>query len=294
MKHAVTFVLCLVAALPACAQDDSDYPDPPKPKQELPDQEDPAELEPVEPRREEGPADLSLVRERPTSTWNPYTVGDGLIVVEAGGEFSSLADGGAEQFALPTLARYGLTRAFEFFAMMNTLVDRSDGGGDSVGIGDLSVGLKWSIFHDSGAFPSVGGIVFWKLPTADRDVGGSGEGDLHFVSSFGKKLLENFTGHANIGLSFVSDDEDSNKFLFRTVISLEGRLWLNEIMLSGELAHLSSIQPMEGVNAFARVGASYLITKDISVDGSVRFGLSSDADEFAISIGVSFGLGRFW
>lgn len=273
------------------------------PPQEVPVPAEPLKLE--RPRREPPPPapDLLRLSERPTFTWMPHVAGLGRIVAETGVEFA-LEDGerlNGRTFTVPTLVRYGASEALEVFVKTDALIDRrgedpeTGGDIDALGLGDLTLGTKWGMLRDEGLLPSVGSIGLWKLPTADDGDGlGSGEGDLYFLTAFGKGFGDSFALFANLGLGFISDTEEQNAFLMRKVAAAEGRLQLGSVTLLGEIVWMSQIQPQAGVETTARVGAAVFVTGDFRLDAGLRIGLSEEAEDFAFTIGVSIALGRFW
>ncbi len=257
----------------------------------------PGKVEPQEDERLGGT--LIDCAERPTSTWTPHVCGEGAIVVEAGIDFAS-EDGNqldGKTFTIPTIARYGLSESFELFIVADALINRSGedprSGAeiDALGLGDVTLGTKWGILKDGGALPAVGSVALWKLPTADDGEGlGSGEGDLYFITCLGKHLSDYIALNGNFGLAFISDTGEQNSFLMRKLGSVEVRWQIGDITVLGELVWRSQIKPMIGTETFARVGAAYFITEDIRVDLALRIGISEDAEDFALTAGLSIAL----
>jgi hypothetical protein len=274
----------------------------PSPKKKKPQQEEPGKPgkpEPI-PEKPSEPLGGSLIKtcERPTSTWSAVVVGEGNILVEAGVDFASTnndqLDG--DTFRIPALVRYGLSNSFEIIVTGDLLMNRTgeDDRGediDALGIGDIIVGTKWGLISDKGILPAIGSVALWKLPTADDDDGlGTGEGDLIFITAFGKSF-DNLSINANIGLAFISDVSEHNRFLLRKIASVEVRVQFGDFTVFGEVGWLSDIDEMGGTDTSARVGAAYFFSEIIRVDASVRFGISEDADDFGASAGISILFG---
>lgn len=274
----------------------------PAPQQDEPLDREPPSLERFRPRAPLAPS-VVMLAERPTETWSPSVCGLGRIVLESGLEFAR--EEGEEidgrTFTIPTIVRYGMNDSLELFALTDALIDRrgddpSTGSNlDAWGLGDLTLGTKWGMLRDEGLLPSVGSIALWKLPTADDGKGlGSGEGDLYFISTFGKTFGDVVTLNGNFGMGFISDPEEKNAFIMRKQASAEARVQLGSLTLLGEILWLSHLGSQEGVDTSVRAGAAYFLTGDLRLDASVRFGLSEAAEDFTFAVGVTIALGRFW
>jgi Putative MetA-pathway of phenol degradation len=272
---------------------------PPKARQDEPAR--PEKLEPVKiPAQDDEIPEghLILCAERPTDTWSAIVCGNGGVVIEAGVDIAAENGevGDADALRCPVLLRYGVSSSIELFAFGDLLISRegedphSGEEVDDFGYGDLILGTKWGLLGGEGALPGFGTIAYWKLPTAATEGLGSGEGDLYFLTAL-TKTWDNVMVNGNLGVAFISEIEERDRFLLRSIASLEVRIQFNSLTVFGEINWLSNIEPQEGTDTSARVGGAFFISDLIRLDISGKFGISTAADDFTLSAGFSFMLG---
>lgn len=271
-----------------------------KPRQDEPAR--PEKLEPVTPPsqmdNEIPEGHLLMAAERPTDTWSAIVAGNGGVIAEAGVDFAAETGevGDADALRCPVLLRYGISNSVELFATGDLLISREGEDAhtgeevDEFGYGDLILGTKWGLLGGEGALPAFGTIAYWKLPTAATEGLGTGEGDLYFLTAI-TKTWDNVMVNGNLGVAFISEIEERDRFLLRSIASLEVRIQFNDLTVFGEINWLSNIEPQEGTDTSTRIGAAYFISGLIRLDISGKLGISSAADDFTLSAGFSFMLG---
>ena len=137
--------------------------------------------------------------QRPSLTFNAYTVPDGLFEVETGALFAP------RYGAFPVFAKYGLTDALELEAGVDVVrwVDGVDGG--SASIGDLLIGARWrSTAEQSRIQIAFGGWL--KVPTAG-DERGTGETDVTIAAITSVPLAHGLSVDANLWWSALGRDD---------------------------------------------------------------------------------------
>lgn len=137
-------------------------------------------------RAQEAARDPHAVQpERPTVATHAYTVAPGWLEIEAGVEIDRYADrstGGSG----PVVVKVGLARRLQLDIEASLV---RPAAGNTVGIGDLAVGLKWRIAERAPVFGDLTVIPSVKLPTAPASSGlGTGTTDVGLVLVSSRQL----------------------------------------------------------------------------------------------------------
>jgi Putative MetA-pathway of phenol degradation len=113
--------------------------------------------------------------ERPTVATHAHTVAPSYIEIETGVQ-GDRAGAGERTYSVPTVTKIGLTSHLQL--NLNTPAF-AGGGGQSSGLGDVSVGLKWRILDDHPVLGDFALLPTIKFPTGSTTKGtGSGTLDV--------------------------------------------------------------------------------------------------------------------
>lgn len=217
-------------------------------------------------------AEPAATPQRPSLSFNAFTVADGIFEVESG---ALVTDTGG---SLPLFGKYGLTDRFELEVGFDPIRMAETDEGVESSLGDITLGLRASDGH--GHMPSVAGVVWMKLPTADEETG-SGEPDFGGIGILSIPLGD-LSLDANLWWSAMGRDGDS--FLgqvqgtFALSVPLAGR-W----SAYGEVALQSTAR--EGSGGFFDAGASYAATPRAVLDAAAGFGWSDGYPDWIVTVG---------
>ena len=190
-----------------------------------------------------------------------------------------------------TLIRIGLRRAIELrLGFSGYQWESLDGGGNTDrGAGDLEVGFKWKLREEMGWRPQTAFLFGLSLPTGEEGFS-SERFDPAFRFAFAHTLSDRLSMGYNLGVAWeTSDDEgdlDTNAFLQYTWtlgMGLTDR-WGTFFELFGDVP----LNASGGTAHSADVGVTYLLRENLQLDAAVGAGLSSAADDWFITMGVSY------
>ena len=159
-------------------------------------------------------------------------------------------------------------------------------------VGDLLLRTKIRFLRGREANPlSIAGQIVVKIPSAGRDdiLKTTGEAD---VGLFGlaSKGWDALTTHANMGYVFLGNPVGGEKAdELRYALGLEIRTadpllsWIGELFGSAQIGDPTSTGPWQLMG-----GVVYQAEDDIALDASAAFGLTREAPDFMVNLGVTY------
>ena len=234
-----------------------------------------------------------LITDRPDQTESAEVIPPGYVQIEIGLTYGETQDDEKlRTFATPeTLIRIGLLRALELrLGFSGYQWEDFDGGGNpDRGMGDLDVGLKWKLWEEMGWRPQTALLLGISLPTGAKGFS-SERVDPSFRFLFAHTLSDRLSMGYNLGVAWETSDEDGERetsallqYTWTLGMSLTDR-WGSFFELFGDVPLDSS----GGAAHSADVGLTYLLRENLQLDAAVGVGLSSEADDWFITAGVSY------
>jgi hypothetical protein len=237
-----------------------------------------------------------LVTDRPDQTESSKTVPPGRVQVEAGWTYSRDDGDGArtETQEIPsTLVRIGLDPRWELRAGWAGHVseDVSVPGSDfeASGIGDTALGAKLYMRDERGDTPELALIFGASLPTGGDEVS-SERLDPGFQFSASHTLSDRHGLGYNVGMKWASEEGPGggHRTLSSYIYTAALGTAVSErtgafVELFGEIPASAPGGPAHSVDG----GMTYLVRDNLQLDLAGGIGLSDDADDWFIGIGVS-------
>ncbi len=224
--------------------------------------------------------------QRPFIGRDTQTTPDSFFEVEVGAAVAA----GRESEA-PVLIKYGLGPRTEFFAGTSPyrMVDRNELEPDGSGWGDSLVGVRHR-FRDSDMYsPAYGFQVATKLPTA-RSSKGLGSGEIDFMGALMAEQTfygTDVTGFYQLGVL----GEQQSGFNHEHTFSVMARRPLNAQMSGFGETTLIWEPEIDREEFTAMAGFSFIIDDFTLFDIGARVGLSNDAPNFQLLVGLTRTLG---
>ncbi len=240
-------------------------------------------------------ADSRIDPDRPDVTDSAQTVPVGALQIETGVEYSyaRVAASPAErQFSLQTRVRTGLTGDLEVALDWDPVVWRRQER-DDVGIGDLTLGLKYRFFSpaEGQPWPALALEPFVKAPTAREPIG-SGRPDFEARLIASLDLPGGFDLNLNAGLGAVGQQHPDG-FLLQALASGSLSYAITERLSAlGEIFYASKDQRDGRQSVGLTVGLMYWLTPNLVIDGAMRTVFAGQGPDWAILGGLSVRLGR--
>lgn len=235
-----------------------------------------------------------LITDRPDQTESSETVPPGYVQVEVGGTFVQDDEGGdVRSFSTPeTLLRIGLMNQLELrLGFSGYIWERTDARDKTDhGAGDSAIGFKWKFFHEDGWMPQTALLGGLTLPTGAEGFS-SERYEPSFRFAFSHTLTERVGLAYNLGMAwetFVEADggRDAESFFQYTVavgMDLTERV--------GAFAEIFGDVPMSAPGGSAHsvdAGLTYMLTDAIQLDTAAGLGISTEADDWFVTFGVSY------
>lgn len=204
--------------------------------------------------------------------------------VEAETAFEYSGKGGEKAFLLQETLTAGIVEKVD--ASLAIPFMSLSGGETHSGFSDMTLGVKWNFFASE--HYSLAVKPFITLPTGDENKG-LGEGNVGFggILMATTELNTKLALDANFGFSHKNPKggEVYNEFAG----SVAGRYEATkELKAVGELTLATSDQSGSKVQSLLGIGAVYAVQKSLDVDLGVRFGLTKEADDYALLAGCTF------
>ena len=188
--------------------------------------------------------------------------------------------------------RYGLLYETEVSAHLPYLYAEANGESDHH-LGDLLLGAKFRLIRGRAANPlSVATRITLKVPSAGEQslLGATGEADIGLFA-IASKTFAPISAHANLGYVFNGNpvgSEKKDQFHYALAVEYPAETFFT---LFGEL--LGNVQVGDSLTTgpwSLGAGASYAMDETTKIDGSVAVGLTDDAPEFSVRVGMTYAL----
>jgi hypothetical protein len=223
--------------------------------------------------------------QRPTISFDTYTTPEDAVELEAG-----LSIDPGDRFAVPALLKYGVGPRTEFFLGGFPFLSVDQGSVDESGIGDGLVGFRHRLADETDESPSSAFQIATKVPTASESKGlGTGEVDL-YMAAMAEKHFGYYGVNGFYQLGILGDPGGSGSDLQHTFAVQGTRPAWEEWTPFGELAFLWTPE-QDDERLFLTGGTYYLVSEEVTLDFGVRLGLTEDAPDFALLVGLTWALG---
>ena len=242
-----------------------------------------------------------LVTDRPDFTESTETIEVGYGQLEMGYTFTVDREGSdrvRDHTAPELLLRVGLAERLELrigwngyaFADQQFVTTTSAGrrvtrDDWSQGSNDLSLGIKYKFFEQSGPWPHFGIIAAVSVPSGSAGVS-SGDVDPAVVFLWAYDVTDRFAVAGNVGVAYPTDAAD--RFV-QTSASLSFAYALTE-RIGGYVEYFGFYPNTERSDAAHSInaGLTYLVNNDFQFDWRVGAGLNEEADDFFTGVGLAW------
>ncbi len=224
---------------------------------------------------------------RPFATEDAGVAGKGVFQLESSLDYLDWRAGDAE-FVLLLVPVYGVTRSLELSLETPYMIHRSGSGADHRGLGDATVVGKLLLLGGGDAHASVALKGAVKTASGDVSVGlGTGAVDYTLAAAFSNNV-GGASSHAMLAYSVVGDEGDQGaRDVYSYGIATGTPL--------GKATHLvlevaGNRHPDRGAKqdpVAALVGMTRSVTDWLTLDAASRIGLTSSAEAWSLSIGMS-------
>ena len=230
----------------------------------------------------------AVTPQRPTFSSNTQTTLEGTFELEAGAVIDT-----DDAHEIQTVAKYGLHEATEVFVGFSPFKQVARGSGNTAGIGDLTGGVRHRVQDpdDEEGAPGVALLAAVKIPTADADRGlGNGDVDLFVAGSVEQNLEDvDLVGYYQLGIVGEGPGGGTPDLQHGVAVAASTAV-LRELSVFAELADVW--RPERDLNAlFLTAGLVNLPLPSLAFDLSASVGLSSDAPDFQVLLGVTVNFG---
>lgn len=240
-----------------------------------------------------------LVTDRPDQTESTATVPPGYVQIETGFTHAQRRQGidAESDSALETLLRAGLMRDLELRLGMAGYTwaqeDTPDGVARTSGWGDTEMGFKLRLWDERGALPDAALLAGVSLPSGARGFT-SDRLDPAFRFSFSHTLTERLSLGYNVGAAWTSALEEDGATRASAAFQYTATLGYGVTDRLGAFIEAFGDAPFDsGAPAHSLDGGfTYLIRDNLQADLAIGAGLSKAADDWFISVGLSYRFPR--
>jgi hypothetical protein len=224
-----------------------------------------------------------LSTDRPDTTESPYTVDKGLYQIEV--EIASMTeDGGRKSYGLgETNLKFGIGESTDIQFVL-PLYNHIAGGAE--GFGDMQIRVKRNLWGNDGGDTALAVMPYIQLPTGADGIGDE-ETQGGVIIPFAFEGSDGWSYGVQAQFDLVADPTGSgHNFSFLTSATaaraLTGRLgaFFEIVAIFGEGTAATSEQ-------YFNSGLTWAVSETLQLDGGVRTGLSSDAEDFSPFLGIS-------
>ncbi len=227
----------------------------------------------------------AVTPQRPTLSSDTSTAAAGTLELEAGGAF---LDAGAA--ALPMSLRYGAASATEVFASWSPFVQIDSAGSDTRGPGDIALGVRHRFAEEADGRPALAFQSVLKLPTGDEDRGlSSGEPDV-LLAGILQKSVDEWTLVGFGELDFLGEQDGGFSF-GQSLAFAAGRSLPGGFGVFGEVAGVF-VPEFDSEQVFTTLGGTYSSHPSLVFDSAALIGLSDEAPDFGVLVGLTHNFGR--
>lgn len=231
-----------------------------------------------------------IVPSRPTVSNPAEFQRSGVLQLEFGynGNFKS-ADYKSQQDA-PLSLRFAAGRRLLIELDLDNPYSQTDKTGfRQTGAGDTMLGAQIVLQPQTESRPGIAFAYFVKLPTASADKNlGTGRVDSNFVGLFSKTLGAT-TVDFNATYLLAGRTGSKGRVSSGQAALAVSQSITKKAALQGEISGYSRSDRQTGA-MFGLGAVSYQISKKVSLDGGVKFGLTSDAPRVGIVAGITVGV----
>jgi hypothetical protein len=227
--------------------------------------------------------EVKATPQRPAKVFNASTTAPGYLELEAGWSHDSGID------AAEVNLKLGLGRRSEIYFGLRPWVASDQPTGTETGLGDTVIGGRFRFFESREGAAAFAGFV--KFPTADDDKGlGSGDTDAGFRFIASRDWGLNHWDF-NLGGDFAGvPDSSSNEARWTTILTWSRPLqeryrYYAEIFVQYLPAFDEETVTVDG-------GISYALNPSFVLDAGVNVGLSDDAPDVQVLVGLTKVLGK--
>jgi hypothetical protein len=239
-------------------------------------------------------AEDQIVTDRPDFVESSSVVGKGRFQIETSlAAERNKADGVKDkQYSTPTLLRYGIADAWELRLesdgrMRATSTDMASGArATASGYGDVSLGVKWHVFDEAGARPSLGLLAHVDLDTGSAAFRAAGKGgSLRAVAEW--ELPDEFSLGVMPGVAWQRND-DGGRYTSAIFGVVLGKEWNDRFRTFIEYAAQQVAHARDGGTvATVNAGAAYLLTNTVQVDTALSRGVTDKTPDWSWTVGLS-------
>lgn len=223
--------------------------------------------------------------DRPDATESPHTVDPGVFQVELSfAEYSSIREDGERHQSLsvaPLLVKMGLTRTTDLHVGVEPLI-HMENGALHTGYGNLTLRLKHYLLGNDDGRVAIAVMPVVELPTGDEELV-SDEVSFGVVVPVGIDLGGGWGLGVQGEISFFDEDGDREEAFTHTAVL--GRQLSERV---GAFVEYIGEHDLDGeYSPFLSGGATYLLRRDVQLDGGVVVGLDGHED-VRVFAGVTF------
>jgi hypothetical protein len=242
-----------------------------------------------------------LITDRPDQTESAATVPPGHVQVELGLTHSEDREGGAElelDKVGATLVRIGLAPRLElrlgWEGYLDATVTTAAGSFDFDGSGDGEVGVKYVLKEAGAAGLQIALLAGTSVPIGDEAVS-SDAYDPSFRVLFDQELTDRVALGYNLGVEWSRQGEgEGEETVTAAVYSLALGFGLTErwgafVEVFGEVPLADGDLDLDG-SVSLNGGFTYLMRKNLQLDVAAGIGLTDEAPDWFVGVGVSFRL----
>ena len=161
------------------------------------------------------------------------------------------------------------------------------------GAGDTQIGIQAVLQPENKTSPGIALAYYVKLPTASAEKNlGTGRVDHNFIGLFSKKIDKTTIDFNAIYLLAGRTSSDGHVSSGQAAFAVTQAI-TKKFGLQGEVSGFSRNDEQNGA-MFALGVATYQISKRVSFDGGVRFGLTKDAPNYGFVTGITVGVANLY
>lgn len=233
-------------------------------------------------------AEDAIVTDRPDFVESGDTVGRGHLQLETGyARESTRLDGDAQETTtVPTLIRVGISKTLELRYETDGYTDVLLAGTHTRGVSDGALGIKWHSADAQGFLPSMAWLLHADIASGSREFIGKGtRPSLRIVGEW--ELPYECSLGVMPGLMWDYDDH-AQGYLKGILAATMGHSWTSRFRSFVEVSGQELREKRHGGNVLtADAGLAWLLTDRIQLDAAGSRGLTTDAADWAWTLGLS-------
>ncbi len=249
---------------------------------------------------EESSEPPEMATDRPDQTETSNTVPPGYVQLEVGFTHAQnrQREDSESDSALESLMRIGLMKDLELRLGHSgyTWQQEEDELGETVrssGAGDSEIGFKYRLWEETGARPEAAFIAMLGLPTGER--GFSSERlDPSYRFSFAHTLTERLSLGYNLGMVWASEPDGLGDVHTVSMFQYTATLGYDVTDRLGAFIEVFGDCPFNTGRPAHLIdgGLTYGLRENLQLDCATGFGLTDAADDWFISVGISYRFPR--